>query len=105
MRLGIDRDGRDKDWHDCRAYLDNEPGNHCVAERGAINLPLFQLTEERVHLSPRRLRSIGYRRHHVELGIDYAKFHSRSHDTVIRVYDGAGNLIAAHEHKGDFREW
>jgi hypothetical protein len=25
--------------------------------------------------------------------IDYAKFHSRSHDAVIRVYDVAGNMI------------
>jgi hypothetical protein len=28
----------------------------------------------------------------------------RSHDTVIRVYDDAGNVIETHEHKGDFRE-
>jgi hypothetical protein len=27
--------------HDCRAYLDYEPGNYCVAERDAIDLPLF----------------------------------------------------------------
>jgi len=31
--------------------------------------------------------------------------YSRSHDAVIRVYDAAGNLIEAHEHKGDFKEW
>jgi hypothetical protein len=29
---------------------------------------------------------------------------SRSHGAVIRVYDEGGNLIEAHEHKGDFRE-
>jgi len=34
----------------------------------------------------------------------YAKFRSRSHDAVIRVYDEAGNVIEAHEHKGEFRE-
>jgi hypothetical protein len=34
-----------------------------------------------------------------------AKFFSRSHDAVIRVYDGAGNVIETHEHKGDFKEW
>ena len=33
-----------------------------------------------------------------------AKFFSRSHDDVIRVYDAAGNVIETHEHKGDFRE-
>ena len=33
--------------------------------------------------------------------IGYAKFFSRSHDAVIRVYDEAGNVIDTHEHKGD----
>ena len=37
--------------------------------------------------------------------IRYAKFYSRSHDLVIRVYDAAGNVIETHEHKGDFKEW
>jgi hypothetical protein len=36
--------------------------------------------------------------------VDYAKFRSRSHRAVIRVYDDAGNVIEAHEHAGDFRE-
>ncbi len=37
--------------------------------------------------------------------VDYAKFFSRSHDVVIHVYDEAGNVIATHEHAGDFSEW
>jgi hypothetical protein len=37
--------------------------------------------------------------------IGYAKFRSRSHDAVIRVYDEAGEVIETHEHKGDFKEW
>jgi hypothetical protein len=37
--------------------------------------------------------------------VDYAKFFSRGHSAVIRVYDAAGNVIEAHEHAGDFREW
>ena len=37
--------------------------------------------------------------------IRYAKFYSRSHDVVIRVYDATGNLIETHEHKGEFKEW
>jgi hypothetical protein len=37
--------------------------------------------------------------------IAYAKFSSRSHDTVIRVYDVAGNVIETHEHAGEFKEW
>jgi len=35
----------------------------------------------------------------------YAMHFSRSHDAVIRVYDGAGNVIETQEHKGDFKEW
>ena len=37
--------------------------------------------------------------------IGYAEHYSRSHDTVIRVYDSAGNVIETHERKGDFKEW
>jgi hypothetical protein len=37
--------------------------------------------------------------------VDYAKFFSRSHNAVIRVYDAAGNVIETHEHKGDFYEF
>jgi hypothetical protein len=37
--------------------------------------------------------------------IGYAKFRSRSHQAVIRVYDAAGNVIETHEHAGAFKEW
>ena len=37
--------------------------------------------------------------------IGYAKFLSLSYDTVIRVYDEAGNVIETYEHAGDFKEW
>ncbi len=37
--------------------------------------------------------------------ISYAKFFSRSHDAVIRVYDEAGEVIYTHEQAGDFKEW
>jgi hypothetical protein len=36
--------------------------------------------------------------------IGSAKFRSRSHDAVIRVYNAAGTLIEVHRHKGDFKE-
>jgi hypothetical protein len=36
--------------------------------------------------------------------ISFAKFYSRSHDAVIRVYDDAGNVIETHEHAGEFKE-
>ena len=37
--------------------------------------------------------------------ISYAKFYSRSHPAVIRVYDEADNVIETHEHAGEFKEW
>jgi hypothetical protein len=37
----------------------------------------------------------------VSNAIGYAQFYSRSDRAVIRVYDAAGNVIEAHEHKGD----
>jgi hypothetical protein len=40
----------------------------------------------------------------VNNAVDYAKFFSRSHDAVIRVYDEADNVIATHGHTGDFKE-
>jgi hypothetical protein len=40
----------------------------------------------------------------VSNAIDYAKFFSRSHNAVIRVYDEAGNVIETHEHTGDLKE-
>jgi hypothetical protein len=37
--------------------------------------------------------------------VDYAKFFSRSHNAVIRFYDGAGNVIETHRQTGEFKEW
>jgi hypothetical protein len=37
--------------------------------------------------------------------IGYAKFYSRSHNAVIRVYDEAGTVIEAREHAGELKEW
>jgi hypothetical protein len=48
-------------------------------------------------------QAVGWRAERNALG--YAKHRSRSHDAVIRVYDEAGNVIEAHEHAGDFKEW
>jgi hypothetical protein len=39
-----------------------------------------------------------------EDAIGYAKFYSRSHHVVIRVFDEAGNIVEAEEHAGNFRE-
>jgi hypothetical protein len=37
--------------------------------------------------------------------VGYAKFYSRSQDSVIRVYDDAANVTATQEHNGEFKEW
>ena len=37
--------------------------------------------------------------------LSYAKFFSRSHDAVIRVYDEAGKVIQTHERTGEFKAW
>jgi len=42
--------------------------------------------------------------HAISNAIHYAKFFSRSHDAVIRVYDEAANVIERNEHEGEFRE-
>ena len=34
----------------------------------------------------------------------YAKFYSRAHDVVIRVYDAGGNVIETQQHAGEFKE-
>ena len=36
--------------------------------------------------------------------VSCAKFFSRSHNAVVRVYDDAGNVIEAHEQAGEFNE-
>jgi hypothetical protein len=36
--------------------------------------------------------------------IGYAKFYSRSHYAVVRVYDEAGNMIDTHAQAGSFKE-
>jgi hypothetical protein len=41
----------------------------------------------------------------VSNAISYAKFYSGSHHAVIRIFDGAGNVIETHEQAGEFKEW
>jgi hypothetical protein len=41
----------------------------------------------------------------VSNAIGYAKFRSRLHDAVIRVYDEPGNVIETHEQSDDVKVW
>jgi hypothetical protein len=36
--------------------------------------------------------------------VGYAKFYSRSHAMILRVFDEAGNVIETHEQGGDLQE-
>ena len=40
----------------------------------------------------------------VSNAIGHAKFYSRAHDAVIRVFDEAGSLVETHEQVGEFVE-
>jgi hypothetical protein len=40
----------------------------------------------------------------VNNAVGYAKFFSRSHSVVIRVFDESDAVIETHEHGGDFQE-
>jgi hypothetical protein len=37
--------------------------------------------------------------------VAYAKYRSRSHRAIIRVFNETGNVIETHQHKGDFKQW
>jgi hypothetical protein len=52
-----------------------------------------------------RCHSVGCGTPKFRTRIGYAKFCSRSHDAVIRVYDTTGNVIETHEQTGDFKDW
>jgi hypothetical protein len=41
----------------------------------------------------------------IRKAIGYAKFFSRSHPAIIRVFDESGAVIETHEQAGDFKEW
>jgi hypothetical protein len=57
--------------------VDEEAANHYVAQRDAIDLPLFELTEEGAHRDSGRERSIGDSRHSVEPAIGVGEVFSR----------------------------
>jgi hypothetical protein len=40
----------------------------------------------------------------VRSAVAYAKYRSRSHRAIIRVFNETGNVIETHQHKGDFKE-
>jgi len=53
-----------------------------------------------MRISPRREQAWPFAISNI---VDHAKFYSRSHDVVTRVYDDAGNVIETHEQAGERR--
>jgi hypothetical protein len=41
----------------------------------------------------------------IENALGDAKFFSRSHHAVTRVFDSAGKVVDTHEHAGEFKAW
>ena len=41
----------------------------------------------------------------VRRAVAYAKYRSRSHRAIIRVFYETGSVIETHEHAGNFKEW
>jgi hypothetical protein len=79
--------------------------NLLLTERARFECAIFHRLD--VHPGRNRVSILKLRsqKSRIVTAINYAKFYSRSHDAVIRIYDEAGNVIETHEHKGDFREW
>ena len=73
-----------------QAEVADSSSRNAVSFSSALTINLFP--------SPRRASAIQID------AVEYAKFRSRSHDSVIRVYDDAGSVIETYEHKGDFKE-
>ena len=80
--------------------------------RSVFDLLLLRLREEichvdtiNVHGGTSLIRSASYAEPNaVSNDISYAKFYSRSHDAVIRVYDAAHNVIGTHKEAGELKE-
>jgi hypothetical protein len=72
---------------------------------------LFQRVDQGFAVTPFRATSDALPFGHLWYGesdavgnaIGYAKFCSRSHDAVIRLYDAIGNVIETHEHAGELK--
>ena len=64
-------------------------GNHDETSRARFDSARFDFIECRIA----RYKAIGY-----------AKFYSRSHGALIRVFDESGTVIETHEHGGNFQE-
>jgi hypothetical protein len=78
-----------------------------VKQISSFNLSIVnESPSERIDygLHNRKIIDQGIRLMSCKEAIGYAKFNSRSHHAVIRVYDEAGNVNATHEHAGDFKE-
>jgi hypothetical protein len=87
-------------WAKPNRLKDSTSSIHIYEIRPRADKHGFDLISDALPLSP--LWYPG--RSAISNAIRFAKFHSRSHDAVIRVYDESGNVIQTQEHTGDFKE-
>ena len=90
-----------------RGATTNQAGN---CERGCPNAKKFHANLTSCPLAKLRFNVVAAvlgcgMAGHVRSAMGYAQHRSRSYDAVLRVYDAVGDVIATHEHKGEFKEW
>jgi hypothetical protein len=84
-------------WQMMRAPMTSETSTHVYEVRPRADHSGVDLISDVLPFSP--LWYAGPNA--ISNAIKYAKSSSRSHDAVIRVFDGAGNVIETHEQAGD----
>ena len=84
-------------WQMMRPPATPETSTHTYEVRSRADHSGVDLISDRLPYSPLWYRGPNA----IRDAINYAKFFSRSHDAVIRVYDEAGNVIETHEQVGD----
>jgi hypothetical protein len=77
----------------------NESSSHIYEVRPRKDRRGFDLISDALPFG----RLIGYE--NATFAVNYAKFYSRSHPTMVKVFDEAGDVIETHESAGDFKEF
>jgi hypothetical protein len=82
-----------------------------LSNAAAERCELLGILADRLEFGHQRSDALPFRRlwydepNAISNAVGYARFFSRSHDAMIRVYDEAGNVIETHEHSAEFKDW
>jgi hypothetical protein len=87
-------------WQMMRPPITSKTSTHVYEVRPRADKHGVDLISDALAYSPMWYRGPNA----VSDAVEHAKFYSRSHDAVIRVYDEAGNVIEKHEHAGEFKQ-